>query len=241
MRWSLLALITVALFALTPAGDRAAAQESPLRVTLTLERSAVEHGSPLRLTIQVRNTSAQSVTVAFPSGQQYDVVIRSEAVEVARLSEERLYTQATSERRFAPNETVTFTESWLPLNALAPTDVATQKPPLAAGVYTIRAVLSGATPRSASEPQTLIIGTAVALVPGCTTLRAASTALTVLQISRALEPASVLQSLWAFDPTVRQHLGFSPEVGAPRDLTTVAAGVSPVICVDTAAQIIWPG
>lgn len=72
---------------------------------VTLDRAVYDVGSAATVLMTLRNTSANTVTLNFNSGQRYDIVIRDEAgKEVFRDSARRTYVQVTGLEEIAQGE-----------------------------------------------------------------------------------------------------------------------------------------
>lgn len=83
-----------------------------IEVALELEPTEFDFGEHVPLVLAVRNTTAQTKTLQFSSGQQFDFAITRARIEIWRWSRDRFFTQALTSVTLAPGETVRFTESW---------------------------------------------------------------------------------------------------------------------------------
>jgi hypothetical protein len=108
-----LALITVvasgaALASGTVDQTSAVRRTQALEVVMEADRSTYAPGEHIRLRLSVRNVSAQPVTLEFPTSQQFDFIVRSEAgAEIARWSQGRQFTQQGLRLTVEPNQRVT--------------------------------------------------------------------------------------------------------------------------------------
>jgi hypothetical protein len=125
----------------------------PIQVTLSCDRTDYMHGEPgvryliaptgaMRTSLAVKNTGAVSVTLEFPSAQQFDFVIRdAKGAEVKRWSEDRMFAQLRQEMTLKPGEQRTFGET-VSLGGVGR--------PLPVGGYTLEGILTTRPPRTAT-------------------------------------------------------------------------------------------
>lgn len=63
--------------------------------------------------IQMKNTGEEAVELTFPSGQQYDVVVKSaEGEEIYRYSKGKAFTEALVNKEIKPGETASWKTAW---------------------------------------------------------------------------------------------------------------------------------
>lgn len=220
----------------------AAAQPSAFEVSLNLARTAIQPGEAVTFTIRVRNLSGQAITVNFASTQQYDLVLRSEAAVIGRLSTQRGAMPAFTQRSWQPNETVVYTDSWVPQSSLLPSaTVGGQVQLLSPDVYTIYAELNTLDIRPTSAPRPLIVGGAIALPPGCTLLpKPFPASLPANIVAETIEPRLNLRALWRYSPTTNRYALYTTDVLVPIDLVQINAGDRLLICMREAGSIITP-
>ena len=237
-----LALALVASLALV--GDRvSAAQSVPLELTVTLDRAAYEPGQPLGFTLRVRNTSRAPVTVTFATSQRFDLVLRSEVIEIDRWSRGRVAAQVVGEQRWAPGETVTYSGTWLPVSTVVPRSLGEPaEQPLARGVYSLEAELTGVGVRLTGDPAIVIVGAPTALPTGCTNLDAPfPVELPASVVARTVEPADALHSLWQRQlPVLEVYAAYNPTLTIFSDLKTVNTRFPLTICMTAPGRILLP-
>ena len=97
-----------------PAETRAApaAQGGPTVVLFASDQPSYQIGAPATFTIAVDNASPGPVSLTFPSGQRYDIVVMSGELELWRWSADRAFTQAFGEQTFQPGLTLLGREVW---------------------------------------------------------------------------------------------------------------------------------
>ncbi|MGH2583355.1 MAG: BsuPI-related putative proteinase inhibitor, partial [Dehalococcoidia bacterium] len=218
------------------------AQSSPFAVTLSLSRFVYEPGVPISFTITVRNTSSEPVTVVFLGSQRFDLTLRSEeSGEVIRWSSGRSFTQEQSNQRWEPGQSRTFTETWVPLAASSPGQASAAPRPISSGVFQISAQLAGLTHKATSRPETIVIGEAVSLPAGCTTLaEGAGANVSASLLGRLIQPAVALQTVWQALPITGAYVAFSPRLPRISNLTVISQDVPVTICLTANAQITLP-
>jgi hypothetical protein len=93
-------------------GDRRTVGDVTMAFTVTPARTEV--GKAVRLTIRLTNHGGRVKQLPFTSGQMYDFwVTRGETDdEVWRWSDDMSFTQATSERTIASQDSISFAENW---------------------------------------------------------------------------------------------------------------------------------
>lgn len=95
-----------------PDGGDAPGPFSALRPTLGLSFTKVDQVEQVGLTLNVRNTSGETLVVPFSSGQKYDFEAWRDNRLVWRWSHGRVFTQALQQVRVRPGETLTYKETW---------------------------------------------------------------------------------------------------------------------------------
>ena len=248
MRASTIALLAAVALMLLAHGERARAQSSPLGVTLYLDKSAVELGTPIRFTIRVVNLSNAPVVVSFASAQRFDLVIQSTATVLDRWSNAQAFAQVTGQRRWAVGEAVTYEGTWLPRSPLLPANLTpgnltTAGPvpqPLGRGIYRVQAQLTGIEVRPVSQSEPLIIGVPTTLAPGCTTLpELLMVEVPVSILLRAVEPPEALHALWQRSPLGR-YQGYYLRTAAANDLLVINTLYPVTICMVAPGYAILP-
>ena len=224
------------------AGGSGGAQALPLEVTLALDRTALEPGSPIAFTISVRNTTRVAVMVTYATSQRFDVILRAGGVEVDRWSRSRTFAEVVATQQFLPDEVVTFRDAWLPRDPLQPAPLTGTGAPPARGLYTATATLTTSTGLPpVSEPQAVIIGTPTPLPAGCTTLAAPFPVdLPIPAVTAAIEPPGALHGLWQaqlFD----QYAGFRPGMAFLSDMRRVLGNRPLIVCLNAPGRIFLPG
>jgi len=241
MRAILAGLLAALLIALLARPAPAAAQDIPVEVTLILDRSAYEPGVPIRFTVQVRNTSALPVTLGFGSSQRFDLVLRSETVELDRWSRTQTFTPVPGQMRLAPGEISIFSGTWAPSSELLPSVVyVAGGQPIPRGVFQMVAVLKPIETTIISRPQPLIIGTPTILSAGCTTLPSLFTLeLPAEAIAQAVDPPEALISLWQRS-LFGAYTGYQPHRAVASDLRVINRLHPLTICLSLPARVILP-
>ena len=89
-----------------------AAQTGSVVVLFASDQPSYQLGTPATFTIAVDNASPGPVSLTFPSGQRYDIVVMSGEVELWRWSADRAFTQAFGEQTFQPGLTLLGREVW---------------------------------------------------------------------------------------------------------------------------------
>lgn len=240
-----LARLTVALALLTSmlvgAHHVQAAQPEALEVILTLDRSAYEPGMPIAFTIRVRNRGTQPVTLAFPTSQRFDVVIRRD-VEVSRWSQDKVFLQVQGSETWLPGQEIVYSDQWVPMTGIGPHT--TNEPPLRLlepVLYTIHAEITSFGVQPRSPAQLLIMGRPADLPAGCSVLVSHFPVITVpALIAAAVEPQSALESLWRFHAPLNRFEGWAPLPSAPTDLRGYLPGETIVICLRAPARFYMP-
>lgn len=229
----ILLIVTVLVLAAVAASPGPALAQPALQVTLSTDRAAYPMGTPIQLTLTVRNTSDAPVRLTFPSGQTYDFTIGSgqSAATIWTWSQNRGFTAAIVERTMAPGEAVSYTETW---NPRAPNG-----DPVPTGIYRATGLLTTIT-RITATPVLFVIGEEQPLPgPGCQSLVSRYPNGTPADLLfRAISPASVLQAVWKQAGT--SWSGWSAVPGAPNDLTTINFGDQLRICLSGPARWIVP-
>ena len=106
-------------------------------------------GTPVAITVTVKNRGKEPVSLQFSSGQKYDIEIRrgrdKKNEQVWLWSRGRMFIQALASVPIAAGKSLTFNEVFRPSAAGAP--------PLSPGYYTLSAYLTtmGRTPRPADS------------------------------------------------------------------------------------------
>jgi len=241
MRAILTGLLGGVLILALAAPAPAAAQDAPVEVRLILDRSAYEPGVPIGFTVQVRNISALPVTLGFSTAQRFDLVLRSETVELDRWSRTQTFASMPGQMRLARGEIATFSGSWLPASALLPSvipDAGAQ--PIPRGVFQIVAVLRAIDAPIASRPQPLIIGPANILNAGCTTLPSLFTLeLPAEAVAQTVDPPEALISLWQRS-LFGAYTGYQPHRAVASDLRVINRLNPLTICLALPARVILP-
>jgi hypothetical protein len=115
----------------------------PIALTLKLDKQTYRPTDPIKMTLTVKNTRKETVTLEFSSGQRYDFEIRrgkdGKGEIVWQWARGRMFAQMLTSTKLEPGKTLSFTETatkerigparWTPLT-------------LAAGVYTVTAKLT---------------------------------------------------------------------------------------------------
>lgn len=228
-----LLVFSLSLALLLTALPRGLAAQGALEVSLSADRTAYPVGTPVTLTFTVRNRGDAPLTLAFPSGQMFDLVIGppdSPAV-VWRWSQGQFFTQALTSRTLAPGEALTLTATWDQRN-----QAGLQVP---TGVYAATAVLL-AGGRPTAGPVRFVIGEEQPLPgPGCFTVRSAFPNGTPVEVvAGAISPADALLAIWR--PEGRGWLGWTRAADAPVNLRTVGFGDRLRLCLSGPARWITP-
>ena len=105
---------------------------APLSASLNIAQEQYASGDTVTVTYQLTNTSRESVTLAFNSGQRYDLVLNGPQGTIWGWSWTRLFTAETGELVLAPGDSFTFEEKI----ALA------EIPNPADGVYVLRVYMT---------------------------------------------------------------------------------------------------
>lgn len=237
-------LLAVFLASLAIRGQAAAQDTGELRVSLQLDRRLLEPGSAIVFTVSVQNVTGAPLTVIFPTSQRFDVVMRSARGEVARWSSGMSFTQAISRQSWSVGEVVTFTDAWIPRTELAPTPIGLGSTVVPRGLLTLQAELTGLTLKPTSRPETIVIGTAVLLEAGCTTLPdtvSADTPVGVMEL--VVEPFTALQAFW--QPATLPGGGsgyraYAASYASVTNLQTVRRNVPLTVCLNAPARITLP-
>lgn len=156
--WSALAVVAVSLLTggawaqigsspvegpVTGHGVPGAVVQVPVAVNLKTDKKTYAPNEPIKMTINVKNTTKQTVKLPFASGQKYDIEIRRgkerNGEKVWQWSRGRMFAMMLSTLPVPPGKTIIFTETY---------DPAKEKP-LTPGTYTITATVTtrGRTPR----------------------------------------------------------------------------------------------
>jgi hypothetical protein len=235
-------VLTVLAAGYLAAGSGAAgAQGTPLEVLLVLDRGAYQPGEPIAFTIYVRNPSRRPAAVSFATSQRFDLLIQSE-IAIDRWSRDRSFAQVSGEQRWAPEETITFSDTWLPRTTLAPGVIGQPADrPLAPGVYAIAAEVQAIGVRVVSRPAYVVIGTPVDLPAGCTTFASPYPVnLPASFVAGTVEPSAALEGLWQQRITGDRYAVFAPQPMKPSDLQVVS-GLQPLhVCMLSPGRIILP-
>lgn len=94
-----------------PPARLSAQSPDPIRVTLSLDRATCTAGDTLRATLVATNTSADSVSILWVSGQQYDfAVLTARGRDVWHWASDRRFDQALHPRDVAPGARLAWTE-----------------------------------------------------------------------------------------------------------------------------------
>lgn len=241
----LLVILAIAVFLLAMVhsgrGRAHAAQPEALEVTLTLDRSAYEPGMPITFAIRVRNLGNQPVTLTFPTGQRFDVVIRRD-VEVSRWSQDKAFLQVVGVETWAPGQEIVYSDQWVPMTGVGPRAVG-EPPlrPLEPVLYTIHAEITSSGVQPRSPAQLLIVGRPVDLPVGCSVLVSHFPVIAVpALVAAALAPRDALESLWRFHTSLNRFEGWAPIPGAPADLRGYLPGEAIVICLRAPARFYMP-
>jgi hypothetical protein len=238
----LAALILTSLAAAVAAGGAAVrAQGPPLEVILVLDRSAYQPGEPIGFTVHVRNPSRTPMSVSFSTSQRFDVLIQSD-IALDRWSRGRTFAQALGEQRWGAEETVKFSDTWLPQTTLAPTAIGnTTAQPLGPGVYAMAAEVQAIGVRVVSRPAYVIIGTPVDLAHGCTTFASPFPIdLPASFVAGAVEPSDAIEGLWQQWIPGARYAVFAPQALKPSDLQMVSGSQPLHICMLSPGRILLP-
>lgn len=80
----------------------------PLALTLTMDRQVYSAGSPIKLTMTVKNVSKAAVRLHFASGQMYDFLIRKgtdrEAPPIWQWSSGQVFAQMLQDQKLEPGK-----------------------------------------------------------------------------------------------------------------------------------------
>jgi Intracellular proteinase inhibitor len=244
MRPLLFATTLVAVLAVTLLpGDSAvrAAQGSPLEVLLVLGRSAYQPGEAIGFTVLVRNPSRRPTALSFATSQRFDLFIQSE-ISLDRWSRGRSFAQALGELRWSPEETIRFSDQWLPRTTLAPGVIGESvERPLGAGVYAMAAELQAIGVRIASRPVFVVIGTPVELAEGCTTFASPfPVELPAAFVAGIVEPSDAIEGLWQQRIAADRYAVFAPQALKPSDLQTVSGSQPLHVCMLAPGRITLP-
>lgn len=238
----LAAVILTAILVSAATGDAAArAQVPPLEVVLVLDHSAYQPGEPIGFTVHVRNPSRTPMAVTFSTSQRFDVLILSD-ITLDRWSRGRTFAQALGEQRWGPEETVKFSDTWLPQTTLAPGAIGTTTTqPLGPGVYAIAAEVQAIGVRVVSRPAYVIIGTPVELDQGCTTFATPFPIdLPASFVAGAIEPSDAIEGLWQQRLPGARYAVFAPQALKPSDLQVVSGSQPLHVCMLSAGRMIMP-
>lgn len=106
----LLLALAVAAAPGTPAVERI---EGGLRYEASIPKRSFGAGEPVEVTITIRNTGGSPASLTFPSGQQYDLLVRRpRGDEIWRWSHDKAFIQVIRTVTIRPNEPLTLKESW---------------------------------------------------------------------------------------------------------------------------------
>lgn len=228
-----LLILSVPLALLLAAPPRELAAQGVLEVSLSLDRTAYPVGVPVTVTFTARNRAEGPLTLTFPSGQLYDVVIGlpERPTVVWRWSQGQFFTQALTTRTLAPGEALTLTATWDQRN-----QAGLQVP---TGVYAATAVLlAGGQPTAG--PVRFVIGEEQPLPgPGCLTVRSAFPNGTPVEVvAGTVIPAEALLAIWR--PDGGGWLGWTRAADAPVNLRAVGFGDRLRLCLSGPARWITP-
>lgn len=123
----------------------------PLKVTVTTDKKMYAVGTPIKMTMLVKNATEQPVQLRFSSGQRFDFVLRAgtrpDGKIIWQWARGHMFTMMVTSEKLEPGKTLTFAAAYDPTPAQAPIKPIT---PLSAGVYTLTATLTtmGTEPRA---------------------------------------------------------------------------------------------
>ena len=128
-----LALLLMAASALGQ-GPYAARVVGDLKVEMSVAQAAFKPGTPIAVTMRVRNTAAGPLTLAARE-PQYDLIVRQRGALIWQWSSDKAYVQEVRTVQMAPAEVRTFRISWDQQDL--------QGRPVDAGTYEISCVFTG--------------------------------------------------------------------------------------------------
>lgn len=110
----LIAVLFAALVAASPGTALTVEQtEGKLRYEASIPKRTFGAGEPVEVTITVRNTGGSPVSLAFSSGQRFDLLIRRpRGDEIWRWSHDKAFIQVLQSVAIRPNDTLSFKVSW---------------------------------------------------------------------------------------------------------------------------------
>ncbi|SER86423.1 Intracellular proteinase inhibitor [Gracilibacillus ureilyticus] len=94
--------------------------ESAIRDNLEFTAEAEQQQDGITFSFELVNHNEEDVTVTFPSGQQYEIVLKKDDEVVYQFSEGKMFTEALVEETIASGESKTWEEEWQPEQELAP-------------------------------------------------------------------------------------------------------------------------
>ncbi|SEU03664.1 Intracellular proteinase inhibitor [Salinibacillus kushneri] len=88
--------------------------EKALLKKLNYEVTSDKRKSQITFHMKLTNPTEEQITLSFPSGQQYEILVKDEETEevVYRYSEGRMFTQAIVDYDLPPGESQTWAETW---------------------------------------------------------------------------------------------------------------------------------
>jgi hypothetical protein len=111
---------------------------TPASLTLKTDKKTYAVNEPIKMTLTVKNTRKDPVTLHFASGQKYDIEIRQgkgrNGAKVWQWSRGMMFTQMVTAVTLAPGKKQTYTETYKPGDA--------RMPPLTPGTYTVIAIVT---------------------------------------------------------------------------------------------------
>lgn len=114
--WPVIAVIVLGLVAAAsgPPPERPSVQRTvgPLVLELTLDKATYLAGEPVEARVVLRNTGAAPVTVHFPSGQRFDLVVRRRGALVWRWSHDKAFIQVVQDVTLDAGRALAFSASW---------------------------------------------------------------------------------------------------------------------------------
>jgi hypothetical protein len=242
MRW--LALVTVLAVILAPGRPGTArAQQFDLNLKLTIDRTAYEPGAAITFTLTVSNVTTSRIFKQFATSQRFDLVVQAGAAEVSRWSDSHVFTPLIEPVSWAPGETKTYADTWIPLNRVGPSSVgAIFSPTLAPGLYTIHPELANTGTHPIGEALPLVIGQPYVMDAGCTPIpNGFHVTTTAAFFARTLDPVSALHSIWRYDAATNRYAGFSPTPNVPpNDLVSINPGDQLVMCLSSPGALLVP-
>lgn len=115
----------------------------PIKVTVTTDKKAYAVGTPIKMTLLVKNATKQPVSLHFSSGQRFDFVLRegtkSDGKIVWQWARGRMFSMMLKSETLEPDAALTFAAVYDPAS---PDTSGKPMTPLTPGIYTLTGTLT---------------------------------------------------------------------------------------------------